>query len=174
MVLLVFFLKSWMLPCSSVGRVSPFARAGSWVRVPSRVAILSLISKHMCQQCYEKGLYEADNHAHTLQDEMLGFKLMGKFFGYPQCCIDFFVERARNIKLATSQAEFDKACDLAPEQRGYNMGFIPCVECAKKYPPGQEFALIKDRVCSEVYPHGSTYAQFEQEFDAFIQSQFKN
>lgn len=127
----------------------------------------------MCQQCYEKGLYEADNEAHTLQDEMAGFKLMGKFFGYSQCCIDFFVARARNIKLARTQKEFDIACELAPKQRGYSMGFIPCVECAKKYPPGQEFQLINDRVCSEMYPHGSTYAQFETEFDAFIQSQFK-
>lgn len=115
----------------------------------------------MCQQCKEQE--EIDNR-------FTGFKIMGKFFGYPDCCIEFFVKRAKSIMLAQNQAEFDKACNLDPSQDGYTQGFIPCVECAKKYPSGQEFQLIKNRICSVSYPHGFEYPEFEKEFDTFIQS----
>lgn len=129
----------------------------------------------MCQQCYEKGLYEEDAKQIQKTPFLEGFKLMGKFFGYPDCCIDFFVNRVKNMGLAGDDEEkFKKAYELHSSQEKYIHGFIPCVECAKKYPPGKEGELISNRTSSYTYPNEGTYKQFEDEFDLFINSQNLN
>jgi hypothetical protein len=119
----------------------------------------------MCQHC--------DTEGTELASKLLGFKLMGQFFGYPECCIEAFLTRARKMITATDREAFEKAALVTSEQDKFTLGFVPCPECAKKYPPGQEFQLISNRVCSVPYPDGSTYGAFEEEFDNYIQSQFK-
>jgi len=73
-------------------------------------------------------------------------EITGVFFGYPNCCIDFFLERSEKILSG------DLGVKLAETQQGFNKGFIPCKECSKTVKPGEEGNLVKNRVCSSPYP----------------------
>jgi len=73
------------------------------------------------------------------------FRVMGLYFGYPKCCIEWFVDRHEK---ATSRHDLK----LPESQTGYNNGFLPCPECAKKVVPGTEHELIKNRYCSHLFP----------------------
>ena len=64
----------------------------------------------------------------------------GKFFGYPQCCIDSFC-KTRHISYEQRQVH-------------NNNGFVPCHKCALKI-LNKEITieeLIKDRICKTPYP----------------------
>lgn len=125
----------------------------------------------MCQQCAEQGLYDEDRKAQEAQEKdffakrTLGFEAMGKFFGYPDCCVKWFVNRANNIMRATSEAEFYSASLIDKSQEGFKEGFIPCPECAKKVTPGNEGQLITNRVHIQPFPVDEPY---EELFDKFF------
>lgn len=75
------------------------------------------------------------------------FREMGTFYGYPTCCIDWFINErfAKLIPLTEAQ---EKAVD--------NRGYVPCPECAKKV--NKDFPLTKlivNRICSNPYPIGN-------------------
>ena len=74
-------------------------------------------------------------------------EITGVFFGYPSCCIDFFLKRSEKILSGDL-----KGATLDKTQEGFNKGFIPCKKCSKTVKPGQEHKLIKNRVCSTPYP----------------------
>ncbi len=76
----------------------------------------------------------------------------GAMFGYPQCCIDWFVERATKIMQAKTMDEINPVAAVFPSQQGYSYGFIPCPECAKKVTPGTENSLITNRTFPKPYP----------------------
>lgn len=72
----------------------------------------------------------------------------GIYFGYPACCIRWFIE---NRGKATPEG----ATPLTPKQEdvhGYN-GFIPCPKCAEMVTAETIHALIKNRQCPAPYPH---------------------
>lgn len=73
---------------------------------------------------------------------MKGFEIMGNFFGYPKCCIKFFIKRFEGFRELTVKQE---------EVHG-NRGFIPCQKCAEKITKDTIEKLIKKRVCSEPFP----------------------
>ena len=77
-------------------------------------------------------------------------EITGVFFGYPRCCIDFFLKRSE--KLLKGDLEGMK---LAKTQEGFNKGFIPCKECSETVKPGEEGNLITNRVCSKPFPEAS-------------------
>lgn len=71
---------------------------------------------------------------------MKHFQMMGKYFGYPQCCIDEF---------CTSTAWDDNQLKVS-----YGTGFKPCRAHAKQIAEGELKLndLIKDRYCSLPFP----------------------
>lgn len=74
---------------------------------------------------------------------MLKVAIIGKFFGYPKCCINWFINnRMINWKPLDEQQELVNG----------NKGFIPCPECAKKVTKETLSSLIKNRVCSTPFP----------------------
>lgn len=74
------------------------------------------------------------------------FKILGTFFGYPECCSSWFEDRFEGkleFKLTADQLEMEEGA-----------GFIPCPECATRIKSqGLTPAdLIKDRIAQEPYP----------------------
>jgi hypothetical protein len=67
----------------------------------------------------------------------------GRYYGYPECCIENFVNKVIFRKLSKEQEQVHK-----------NHGFIPCPECAKKVVEGITTleGLIKDRICKTPFP----------------------
>ena|ERR1043165_9088750 len=73
----------------------------------------------------------------------------GRFFGYPECCIEWFFNNRvdiNNITALTAQQE---------SVHGHR-GFIPCPECADKVTRKTLYKLIKNRQCRVKFPHGDT------------------
>lgn len=66
---------------------------------------------------------------------------MGRYFGYPSCCIAFFVNEFPFAAYKTLDVHENK-------------GFIPCPDCAKKIQEGKETlsSLIKNRKCVTPFP----------------------
>jgi hypothetical protein len=67
-------------------------------------------------------------------------KLAGKFYGYPQCCINSFMAHyTGKYHRTSSQLLVHNGC-----------GFIPCHDCATKIIMGETTLeqLITDRICS--------------------------
>ena len=70
----------------------------------------------------------------------------GKYFGYPDCCIKWFVENR--------DMPFPDVVDLTEKQEavhGYR-GFIPCPKCAESITADTLHTLIKDRGCPMPFP----------------------
>lgn len=65
---------------------------------------------------------------------------MGVYFGYPDCCIEWFVTR--------------KGSYLTPKQHRAHLfrGFIPCPGCAEKIDYNTINSLITDRICHSPFP----------------------
>ncbi len=89
-------------------------------------------------------------------------RITGIFFGYPKCCIDFFIERTRAILDSTTKKEFIDAQYLTPAQQQFHAGFIPCPECAETVDNKTIKNLIKNRICSLEYPFGKNEDEFEK------------
>ena len=95
----------------------------------------------MCEHCinYEN---DSDELPETTQEDIEFWKQNGKYFGYPQCCIDAFCNRV--------------GVELTPEQNSVidNHGFIPCQHHAimilQKRTTLKE--LISNRECQYDYP----------------------
>ena len=73
------------------------------------------------------------------------YDLLGKFYGYPECCIDSFI---LDIKRTRNQRYVHKG-----------LGFIPCNNCATKIMNGENTLeqLIKNRIFSKEFP--TTYVK---------------
>lgn len=72
------------------------------------------------------------------------YELLGKYYGYPKCCIYSFIND--NLKRTRKQKYVHKG-----------LGFIPCNNCATKIINGENKIeqLIKNRICSKVFPNTS-------------------
>jgi hypothetical protein len=68
------------------------------------------------------------------------YELLGKYYGYPKCCIDSFI---LDIKRTRNQRYVHKG-----------LGFIPCNNCATKIMNGENTIeqLIKNRIFSKEFP----------------------
>jgi hypothetical protein len=82
----------------------------------------------------------------------MNYKTYGEYFGFPNCCIEFFG------KEATEPNWFDKYFDIYPglSERIDGTGFIPCEKHMQmivnnEVKPEQ---LIQNRQCKTPFPHG--------------------
>lgn len=75
-------------------------------------------------------------------EHVIHWDFMGRYYGYPQCCIDWFTGTSVGRPLTAKQSEV----------HGYN-GFIPCPACAEKVTKDTIHTLIKNRVCETPYPN---------------------
>jgi len=68
------------------------------------------------------------------------YKLLGKYYGYPECCINSFID---DTKRTRTQRYVHKG-----------LGFIPCNNCATKIMNGENTIeqLIKNRIFSKAFP----------------------
>ncbi len=75
------------------------------------------------------------------------YYLIGKYFGYPECCIADFCSRTDSTTITDEQ---DKAHDYS--------GFIPCHSCSVKIINNEITIhdLIKNRSCNKPFPFEST------------------
>lgn len=67
---------------------------------------------------------------------------IGRYFGYPTCCIKWFETRT------------DYTLEAIQQKVHNNKGFIPCPECANKI--NKDFKiedLITNRICKTPYPN---------------------
>lgn len=87
-------------------------------------------------------------------------RLSGKYFGYPTCCIDWFINE-RIVKYS----RLTKAQDAVHN----NKGFIPCPACAESLLKEKQpiTSLIKDRICPVNYPNQTP----EYETEAWLKEQ---
>lgn len=78
----------------------------------------------------------------TLEDY---YHKVGEWLGYPNCCIDAFIERA----IA------DREIPLTAQQKAVHgsRGFIPCPVCAETVTEETIENLIKDRKCPTPFPN---------------------
>jgi hypothetical protein len=75
------------------------------------------------------------------------YELIGKYYGYPKCCIDSFIvdtKSTKNPKRTRTQRYVHKG-----------LGFIPCHDCATKIMNGENTIeqLIKNRIYSKPFPN---------------------
>lgn len=87
------------------------------------------------------------------------WKLAGVFYGYPNCCSDWFANRLEG------KVPFELNEDQRLIENG--SGFIPCPSCAKKIRAGEATHkdLIQNRIFSKPYPNDY---KSEKELDFFI------
>ena len=105
----------------------------------------------MCEQCVN---YELDDNEflEITQEDIDNWKERGKYYGYPQCCIDAFCDR------------IDLNITPAQEQVIDNHGFIPCHDHALMIISGKATleSLIEERQCIYDYPMDDHDAQIVQ------------
>lgn len=71
----------------------------------------------------------------------------GEYFGYPQCCITWFIEERANVELHKRRPLTEK------QESVHNFrGFIPCPVCAEKVTSQTVDTLIQNRKCPSPYP----------------------
>lgn len=100
----------------------------------------------MCEQC----LPIMENKSVEKYTEI--WQNNGKYFGYPQCCIDFFIKRG----IAVLNGDFN-SIKLSPEHENLSIktGFIPCCLHAEKI-INKEIKvedLIKNRESINIFPY---------------------
>ena len=73
---------------------------------------------------------------------------LGRYFGYPECCIDYFNTRGKLIKNK-------QTCNDITSSVSCNKGFIPCINCATQIVDGKIKLedLITNRECETAFPN---------------------
>jgi hypothetical protein len=118
----------------------------------------------MCEQCVN---YELDDNEflEVTQEDIDHWKEKGKYYGYPQCCIDAFCNRI-DLNLTPAQ-----------EQVLDNHGFIPCHDHALMVVKGEITleSLIENRKCQYDYPmddHDAQIVKFIIDNDEELRQEF--
>jgi hypothetical protein len=118
----------------------------------------------MCEQCVN---YELDDNEflEVTQEDIDHWKEKGKYYGYPQCCIDAFCNRV-DLNLTPAQ-----------EQVLDNHGFIPCHDHALMVIKGELTleSLIENRECQYDYPmddHDAQIVKFIIDNDEELRQEF--
>lgn len=75
----------------------------------------------------------------------LRHRMLGEYFGYPSCCVDYFCNDLFQTRITAHQK--------AVKSLGY--GFVPCEDCARKVVEGRVGVqdLIQNRICNTEFPH---------------------
>lgn len=79
---------------------------------------------------------------------------VGKFLGYPKCCINEFIENVR------TNTAFGWKRDLAGQYKGaWSGGFIPCTKHAARIIDEGKLVhrIIRNRISSRPFPHSSPF-----------------
>jgi hypothetical protein len=88
----------------------------------------------------------------TIKEYIEVWQSNGEYFGYPQCCIDFFIKRG----VAILNRDFNNT-KLSPEHESLSIktGFVPCTSCAEKVINKEVKItdLIKDRQSINIFPN---------------------
>ena len=119
----------------------------------------------MCGQCANYELDNDDEFLEITQEDIDHWKEKGKYYGYPQCCIDAFCDR------------IDLNITPAQEQVIDNHGFIPCHDHALMIISGKATleSLIENRQCIYDYPmddHDAQIVQFIVDNDEELRQEF--
>lgn len=99
----------------------------------------------MCKNCID------ENYSDQVKDNIEYWTMMGKYFGYPDCCIKDFIDRS----LKVLQAKVLE--DIPPHTKqqmdvSFGTGFVPCDACANKVTRETLSTLIVDRSCKYPFP----------------------
>ena len=90
-----------------------------------------------------------------LAEDIKQWRQSGEYYGYPECCIQDFLNRATALDYHYP-TDKNASVEISPEQDSVhkNYGFIPCHECAKKiiWESTTLEGLIKDRKCPNPFP----------------------
>jgi hypothetical protein len=88
-------------------------------------------------------------------------KEAGQYYGYPECCIEWFITRALT---------FPGMPPLTPAQAAAHggRGFVPCPECAEKVTAETIHTLIKERQCIHPYPKDDDDVEFERKLIGLV------
>ncbi len=71
----------------------------------------------------------------------------GRHFGYPPCCIEWFIANRAGDDITELNAD--------QEQAHGGTGFIPCPTCAKHVTRETLQNLLTNRTCRSRFPHGT-------------------
>ena len=73
------------------------------------------------------------------------YYMVGRYFGYPDCCITSFIFNIETSLLYRKPEQLEAA----------SHGFVPCPSCAASILSGKKMVddLISDRVCPLPFPH---------------------
>lgn len=84
---------------------------------------------------------------------------VGKYLGYPECCIKWFSEERIEKPL-------DQITELTDKQEAVHSGtgFIPCPVCAEKVTKDTLFTLIKDRKCTTSFPNAENFRSIRKKY----------
>ncbi len=89
----------------------------------------------------------------NFKEKEMSTRDLGRYFGYPECCIDYFHKRndKRNDKKNDKKNDKEKSTSLSSSETG----FIPCPSCANKIIIGEVKIedLICNRECETVFPN---------------------
>ncbi len=104
--------------------------------------------------------------------KLIQFYQSGQFFGYPQCCIDEFVERVAKIQLEGTSAN----TDLSKERLEASdfTGFIPCQKHAEQIVAKEITleSLISNRICTVDFSNFVRISKEYNQIDATIEKDF--
>lgn len=81
------------------------------------------------------------------------YRKLGIYFGYPQCCVNWFCDRNEG----KVNFELDKNQEILNEYKG----FLPCPCCAEKLVKQNKTVkfLIKNRICKTPYPDEGDFSE---------------
>jgi hypothetical protein len=89
----------------------------------------------------------------------------GRFYGYPECCIDFFSTVWDGLrKLNTDESDRVMEAYYARVQAaGYEGKYIPCPDCLRKVEQGETPALPRGQLRQLSWPWASSSPRYELE-----------
>lgn len=98
---------------------------------------------------------------------------VGKFFGYHQCCIDWFVDHAKTYGRGDTEHLTDYQKVFHNHTEG--IGFMPCPDHAKRIIDDglSSSDLVSNRICSTPFPNADTSSKHKKEFKNWIKNNLK-
>lgn len=82
---------------------------------------------------------------------MVGLRELGRYLGYPDCCIEAFVSHAQSNYRDTSDAVLERT-----HPKMHLRGYIPCNDCFNTFTEDELIARIQERrQHPEPFPHFS-------------------
>lgn len=80
-------------------------------------------------------------------DDLTSFIELGRYFGYPDCCIEAFLDR-----LYTPGDVLEDSNKVNNKMHG--TGYVPCPDCYEKSKEELISTIKANRICKEPFPKG--------------------